>query len=86
MGSIVFPVPCPPTFVVHALPQTFSSRLFHGMGTLSPSISCLTADYRETYTSTSQLPEHWFVLLLVNPKSELPVFPGLPSNMLPTLP
>lgn len=55
------------------------------VGKLSPSISCLTADYRETCTSTSQLPKRW-VALLINPKSELPAFPGLCTNMLPPLP
>ena len=51
----------------------------------SPSISCLTAHSRETYTSTSELPKHW-VALLVHPESKLPAFPRLCTNKLPVLP
>lgn len=31
-------------------------------------------------------PEHWVALLILHPKSELPDFAGLHSNMLPSLP
>lgn len=55
------------------------------VGKLSPSTSCLTADYGKTFTSTSQLPKHC-VALLIHPKNELPAFAGLHTNMLPNLP
>lgn len=52
------------------------------MGKLSRSISSLTAGYRETQTSTSQLPKLFFFIQ----KNELPAFPRLCTNMLSTLP
>lgn len=69
------------------LAQILTTHLFVELWSSCPqAFHTFTADYRETYTTTSQFLKNWAALLFDHPKSKISAFPGLCMNMLPDPP